>query len=225
VIHSLSHLIFSSSVLVAFTGTPGLLGECILNVIMCNLIYYTESKYDSSANLFVLVNGINALAIVLLSMNANIYTRLLFGSFWFMNTIQISLIFFINIAFVLFTLLWGRKYIVLSMSQDLYKHVEVQSYNLLNLTFYTLLALSCTLMYRATGIFLINAVLVLPGMVAMQWVGGVTHNFIVSICVSVFSILLSLFISLNYDIAVGSTLTLMLTLFYVLGYFITRLRK
>jgi len=203
-----------SGVFAKCLGIPGILGECLINVLICNSIHYAETHYDNASNLFASMSGLSALGILLLSLDQSLYVSPFYGSFWFMSKDQLLGLSLLVLAFLIFTKFWGRIYIMRSISQELYEHVESSAYALLNFAFYTLLALSCTLLSKATGVFLLNASLVLPGMIALQWVGDIIPNLCVSVGVSVSALLLSLFISANYDIALGTILALILVSLY-----------
>lgn len=214
VIHSLSHVMLVSGIFAHYLGLPSALGEFLVNVLICNAINYAESNYDSTANLFVSMAGLNAIGILLLSKNQRLYVSPFYGSFWFMSSSQIVGIALLALAFVIFTAWWGKAYIMRSMSQELYEHVRTWSFPLMDFTFYTLLALACTLLAKATGIFLLNAILVLPGMIALQWVGDIIPNIWVSSGVSVGALVLSLLISANYKLALSTVLALILVGLY-----------
>lgn len=215
--HSISHLSLTSYAISYLIGGAGILGECIMNFIWCCLLTARNTdRYNRSSLLIsnvVIIQSIGLFIFSYLNDFSISYGSLLYGSFWLLSSFQIALFFLIAAMLLAFTILYGSTFIIFSMDECAFSYFRTVPMRSLNVAYNFLMGFTITMLYRSVGVFMVSALLSLPGMIAVNITGDINRCF----AISTFSAFFSIFSSVLLNIYLPNVIPLGLNAFIILS--------
>lgn len=219
---TLAHVSLLGVAVAALTNTQPVLMAMIFAVLGATGIEQLNAKrkiYGESI-LALFLSGSLALATVLLSLargfNANLLS-FLFGS---ITTVQQSDLYLIG----------GLGIVVLATIYLVYKELFYISFDeeaaqisglpvkAINLTLMILAAVTVSLAIRIVGVLLISALMVIPGITAMQYKQNFRRTLALSVIFSLLSVVSGLFLSFYLGLASGGVIVMIAMIFFGLSY-------
>ena len=215
--HSISHLSLTSYAISYLLGSTGILGECIMNFIWCCLLNIRNKDiYNKSSLLIsnvVILQSIGLFIFSYLNDFSISYGSLLYGSFWLLSSFQIAIFSLIAVILLAFTLLYGSTFIIFSIDESAFSYFRTVPMRSLNTVYNFLMGFTITMLYRSIGVFMVSALLSLPGMIAVNITGDINRCFVIS----TFSVFFSVFSSVLLNIYFPNVIPLGLNSFIILS--------
>jgi len=183
------------------------------------------SKYIFGESILALfLSGSLAIAAVLLSFargfNVSLFS-FLFGSITIVSPFDVYLILGVNTFVVFAVLLLYKELFFVSFDEETARAVGVPSV-FINMVLVILTAVVVSLAMRIVGILLVGALMVIPVLAAMQFGKGFRYTVVFSIILSLFSVVVGLFLSFYLDLASGGTIVVVALSVFLLSFFLNR---
>ena len=162
------------------------------------------------AALAVFLYGALALAVVLISASDGFNTTIfsyLFGSLLSVSTTDLWWMGILALVIVLFLFMFRFELTQITFDPDLAKTNGVRVH-MLNLSLAILTAGTITVSMRVVGVLLVGALIVIPVLVSIRVVKGLTLTLIVSSAIGVFVAVFGMVISFYADLAPGGSVVL-----------------
>ncbi|SVD94812.1 uncharacterized protein METZ01_LOCUS447666, partial [marine metagenome] len=162
------------------------------------------------AALAVFLYGALALAVVLISASHGFNTTIfsyLFGSLLSVSTTDLWWMGMLALVIVLFLFMFRFELTQITFDPDLAKTNGVRVH-MLNLSLAILTAGTITVSMRVVGVLLVGALIVIPVLVSIRVVKGLTLTLIVSSAIGVFVAVFGMAISFYADLAPGGSVVL-----------------
>lgn len=201
-----------------------LLYALIFSVVFSVLIFFLEQKTNINTDslLAILFTSSLALGVLLMSLQSGYRTDLmsyLFGNILTIRTFEVWLIFITSLLIAAFVYFKYRTYLLLSLNSEMaaLSGIPTKRYQLL---FYVLLAVSTVLSIKVLGVVLVSALLIIPVSTAKLLVSSSRQLLFTSILFSELSIVIGIFLSLQFNLPVGSVIVLVATLVFIIAMFI-----
>lgn len=204
-----------------FLGLNFTISVFILCAILSLLLIFlqTRTRLPSDALLGLLSHSI--LAVGLVTLAAMTWVRfdllsLLFGDILAVSNFDLWLIWVggIFILFILF-IIW-KPLFAGTVNYDLAK-AEGMNTELANLTFVLLLALVISISLKIVGVLLITGLLILPAATSRNLSNSPYSMIFIAICISILSVLIGLFSSLQWDTPSGPSIIVASLLLFIIS--------
>jgi zinc transport system permease protein len=178
-----------------------------------------RTKIYGESVLALFLSGSLALATVLISLSGGFNVSLLNFLFGSISTVEADDLYFIA----------GLGVITIATIYLLYKELFFVSYDeeaakvsglnvqALGLVMIILAAITVSLSIRIVGVLLIGALMVVPGITAMQFRQSFRTTMIYAVILSLLSVILGLFLSFYVGLASGGSIVLIAMIFFVLS--------
>ncbi len=171
----------------------------------------SKKIYGESA-LALFLSGSLALAIVILSLahgfNSNLFNYL-FGSIVTVTQNNIRIILGLAIIVVVLLVIFYKELVYISFDEDAAK-VSGVPIKTINTILIVLSAITISLSIPVLGVLLISALMVIPVITALQFKRGFTKTIIYAEVISVFSVILGIFLSFYLNLSTGGTIVLIM---------------
>jgi zinc transport system permease protein len=179
----------------------------------------SRTKIYGESVLAVFLSGSLAIATVLLglskSFNANLL-NFLFGSITTVQQVDLYLIGGLSIAVLTVVYLLFKELFFVSFDEEA-ATVSGLPVSVINLTLMILAAVTVSLSIRIIGVLLIGALMVIPGITAMQFRKSFKVSMLYAVGLSILSVLLGLFLSFYLGLASGGIIVLITLIFFTLS--------
>ncbi len=220
---ALSHVSFLGVALSLICKIPiffGVLGLSVLAAVgMEHLRSSGRILGESVVALFL--SGSLALAVVLLSslrdLNVNLMNYL-FGSLSTVTQVDLLMLLIIVVLVFSFVILRYHQLFLTALDEDLARVSGVRVW-ILNAVFVSLVAGVVAASMQIVGALLISALMVIPVLAALELRKGFLATLIIAEGVSLFSVLIGLVLSYQFNLASGGVIVLVAMGFYVLFFF------
>ena len=162
------------------------------------------------AALAVFLYGALAIAVVLISLAEGFNTSLfsyLFGSVLTVSTIDIWWMIGLGVVVMVFMVMFNSELAQISFDPDLAQTNGVRVHAL-NLALAVLTGATITVSMRVVGVLLVGALIVIPVLISLRIVNGLTHTVIASSVVGVLMSASGMVIAFYADIAPGGSVVL-----------------
>ncbi len=186
-----------------------------------------RSRVSADTAIGVFFASSMALGIVLIGISRRYNTDLfgyLFGSILAISKTEVWIAVIIMAVVVAFVLLFMKELFISAYNEELAK-VQGLPVNVLNMLFLTALSVAVVVSIRVVGIVLVSALLVIPGATARLLANNPFSMVAVSCVSGVFSTLLGLVLSLEFDLPPGGTIVLTATVMFFLVFAGKRVRE
>lgn len=178
-----------------------------------------RTKIYGESILALFLSGSLALATVLISLSGGFNVNLLNFLFGSITTVQTTDLYFISTlgAVVLVTVyLLYKELFYISFDEEAAK-VSGLPVRVLSLILIILAAITVALSIRIVGVLLIGALMVIPGITAMQFKQSFRVTMFYAIALSVLSVILGLFLSFYVGLASGGSIVVVAMTFFLLS--------
>ena len=223
---SISHSALLGVALGLATGLGINLGLVIVGGLFATLIVMLQQKdfWSNDAVLGIFSHVSLALGIVVLGFIGNQNTD--FFAYLFGDILSITLRDIFWIILVLFIVLlilisnW-KKLLLLTLNEELAiaEGVNKLFYDLL---FMFLIALAVSVSVQIVGVLLITSLLIIPPAIARVFAKSPTVMIFISMVISILSVLIGLYLSIDFDIATGPTIVITLGFLFFLAQFLPK---
>ncbi len=171
--------------------------------------------YGDAATAVILSAGIGIAAVLIglaKGFNVNLFSYL-FGSILAISDTEMWTIGILSLA-VLAYVAWNYKKLVLATFNEELAKVSGVNLTFLNTTFAVMTAITVVVGIRAVGILLVSALLVLPGVIALQVARSFRTAILIAVVVSIFAVVSGILLSFYLDLPPGGTIvTTLLAIF------------
>jgi zinc transport system permease protein len=202
------------------------LGLVIVGGLFATLIVMLQQKdfWSNDAVLGIFSHVSLALGIVVLGFIGNQNTD--FFAYLFGDILSITLRDIFWIILVLFIVLlilisnW-KKLLLLTLNEELAiaEGINKLFYDLL---FMFLIALAVSVSVQIVGVLLITSLLIIPPAIARVFAKSPTVMIFISMVISILSVLIGLYLSIDFDIATGPTIVITLGFLFFLAQFLPK---
>jgi len=218
---SISHSALLGVALGLTTGLGINFGLVIVGALFATLIVVLQQKgfWSNDAILGIFSHIALSVGIVVLGFvgDRNIdYFAYLFGDILSINSQDIFWIFSVMVAVVSILVMNWRRLLLLTLNEELARAEGLNkvTYEML---FMFLIALAVSVSVQIVGVLLITSLLIIPPAIARVYARSPLFMIFSSIVVSVVSVLLGLFSSIQFDIATGPAIVITLGIFFFIA--------
>lgn len=183
-----------------------------------------RTKIYGESILALFLSGSLAIATVLISLakgfNASLLS-FLFGSITTVQTSDLYLIGVLGVGILSIMCLVYKELFFISFDEEAAKvaglPVEKLSFLLMILSAFTV-----SLSIRIVGVLLIGALMVIPGITAMQFKRSFKQTILLAVVFSLLSVIIGLFSSYYFGLASGGSIVIVAIIFFLLSLFLTK---
>ena len=225
---SISHSALLGVALGLVTGLGINFGLVFIGGLFATLIVILQQKefWSSDAVLGIFSHISLSLGIVVLGIIGNQntdYFSYLFGDILSITTSDIYWIFSVAVIVISILVMNWKKLLLLTLNEELAKAEGINKmfYDLL---FMFLIALAVSVSVQIVGVLLITSLLIIPPAIARVFSNSPITMIVSSMIVSISSVLMGLYFSIDFDLATGPTIVIMLgVLFFIAQFFPKRI--
>ena len=223
---SISHSALLGVALGLATGLGINLGLVIVGGLFAVLIVVLQQKefWSSDAVLGIFSHLSLSLGIVVLGIIGNQntdYFAYLFGDILSITSKDLYWIFSVLIVVVTILVLNWKKLLLLTLNEELAKAEGINKlyYDLL---FMFLIALAVSVSVQIVGVLLITSLLIIPPAISRVISNSPVTMILASMIVSIFSVLMGLYLSIDFDLATGPTIVITLGALFFIAQFLPK---
>ncbi len=223
---SISHSALLGVALGLTTGLGINLGLMIVGGLFATLIVILQQKdfWSSDAVLGIFSHVSLSLGVVVLGIIGNQntdYFSYLFGDILSITTKDIYWIFLVGVIVILILISNWKKLLLLTLNEELAKAEGVNKlfYDLL---FMFLIALAVSVSVQIVGVLLITSLLIIPPAIARVISKSPVIMIFTSMIISISSVLIGLYLSIDWDLAAGPTIVITLGAFFFVAQFLPK---
>ena len=223
---SISHSALLGVALGLATGLGINLGLVIVGGLFAVLIVMLQQKefWSSDAVLGIFSHLSLSLGIVVLGIIGNQntdYFAYLFGDILSITSKDLYWIFSVLIVVVTILVFNWKKLLLLTLNEELAKAEGINKlyYDLL---FMFLIALAVSVSVQIVGVLLITSLLIIPPAISRVISNSPVMMILASMIVSIFSVLLGLYLSIDFDLATGPTIVITLGALFFIAQFLPK---
>jgi len=223
---SISHSALLGVALGLATGLGINLGLVIVGGLFAVLIVVLQQKefWSSDAVLGIFSHLSLSLGIVVLGIIGNQntdYFAYLFGDILSITSKDLYWIFSVLIVVVTILVFNWKKLLLLTLNEELAKAEGINKlfYDLL---FMFLIALAVSVSVQIVGVLLITSLLIIPPAISRVISNSPVTMILASMIVSIFSVLLGLYLSIDFDLATGPTIVITLGALFFIAQFLPK---
>jgi zinc transport system permease protein len=223
---SISHSALLGVALGLATGLGINLGLVIVGGLFAVLIVVLQQKefWSSDAVLGIFSHLSLSLGIVVLGIIGNQntdYFAYLFGDILSITSKDLYWIFSVLIVVVTILVFNWKKLLLLTLNEELAKAEGINKlyYDLL---FMFLIALAVSVSVQIVGVLLITSLLIIPPAISRVISNSPVAMILASMIVSIFSVLLGLYLSIDFDLATGPTIVITLGALFFIAQFLPK---
>ena len=223
---SISHSALLGVALGLATGLGINLGLVIVGSLFAVLIVVLQQKefWSSDAVLGIFSHLSLSLGIVVLGIIGNQntdYFAYLFGDILSITSKDLYWIFSVLIVVVTILVFNWKKLLLLTLNEELAKAEGINKlyYDLL---FMFLIALAVSVSVQIVGVLLITSLLIIPPAISRVISNSPVTMILASMIVSIFSVLLGLYLSIDFDLATGPTIVITLGALFFIAQFLPK---
>ena len=220
--HGLAHVSFGAvAVALFFNQTPILVTIPIVVVASLFILYLSENSSiggDASIGLFSSVAL--AMATILSSVRGGFSTDLdsyLFGSILLLNNLDVWIAWGVTII-VVGVMMFYYDELFVSTFDESYARVNRPQIGRINIVLAVLAAVIITIGIQSIGVLLISAMVIFPGVIALQFRFGFRNTILLSVGISVINVLLGILASFMLNLPTGSTIVMVSAVVLALAY-------
>ena len=223
---SISHSALLGVALGLVTGLGINLGLVIVGGLFATLIVVLQQKdfWSSDAVLGIFSHVSLALGIVVLGIVGNQntdYFAYLFGDILSITLRDIYWIYLVVFIVISILVTNWKKLLLLTLNEELAKAEGINKlyYDLL---FMFLIALAVSVSVQIVGVLLITSLLIIPPAIARVYSNSPIVMIFSSIIVSICSVLVGLYLSIDFDLATGPTIVITLGVLFFIAQFLPK---
>ncbi|MDC7232732.1 MAG: metal ABC transporter permease [Spirochaetales bacterium] len=203
----------------------GALGAAVLSVIGIGALTRKKGFKEDTA-IGVIFAGAFALGVLLMSRVSSFkdLSHILFGNILGVSDVDVILIASVGVIVVAAVYLFFKELLVTSFDPTHAKAIGL-SPQMIHFALLILVAATTVLATQTVGVVLVMALLVTPAAAASLLVKELVKILWISIVFAVFAIIAGFYLSYYFDLASGATIVLILTLFFLISFIISKIRK
>ncbi len=223
---ALAHISLAGVAIGLLTKTHPVVTAMIVSVLTAfglERLRGTKKIFGESALAIFLWGGL-ASAVVIISLDRGFNVDLfsfLFGSITTVTPGDIYFVVFLGTVVLFLILACYKELFLISFDEEIaiVNGINAKKFNLIILV---LAAITVSLSMRVVGILLIGALMVIPVITAMQFSRSFKETLLFSVMISLFSVILGLFLSYYLDLASGGMIVLIAIGIFLIGLYLNR---
>lgn len=220
--HALSHTSITGASGAILLGFSGMTGQIVVNGIAGLIMGLMGDKVKKNDMVIgVVLTFFLGLGAYFLFLFQNNYSggvmSILFGNILAVSHAQIKNLLWVAAVIFLLFMIFARPLLFASIDPTVAeaKNVPVR---FLSVVFFLILSLTISMACQIVGALLVFALLIIPGAIAAQWCDGFYKSVIVSILSANCAVFIALFLAYTYDLPASFCITMLMCLFYFIGY-------
>jgi zinc transport system permease protein len=215
----IAHISFGGIALGLFLGINPLITALITSVIGVLIINYIRRRglAQSDSAIAVMLSIGFSVGLILISLAGGFNVELfsyLFGSILTISQFDLMIILGLGIISLLLIIVFYKELLSITFDEEASRLMGIPV-NLLETGLSILVAVTIVLSIKVVGMILVVALLVLPGLTALQLNKGFRATSIISIIVGVLSVIIGVFTSALFNIATSGIIIFTLTAFFL----------
>ncbi|MBN1683364.1 metal ABC transporter permease [Candidatus Bathyarchaeota archaeon] len=214
-----AHISFGGIALGLFLGINPLLTALIISIIGVLLINYIRRKglAQSDSAIAVMLSIGFSIGLILISLaggfNVDLFSYL-FGSILTIGQFDLILISSLGIVTLILIIVFYKELLSITFDEEASRLMGIPV-NVLETGLNILVAVTIVLSIKVVGMILVVALLVLPGLTALQFNKGFKKTSIISVIIGVLSVIVGIFTSALFNIATSGIIIFTLTAFFL----------
>lgn len=220
--HGLAHVSFGAvAIALFFDQTPILVTIPIVILASLFILYLSEhSSIGGDASIGLFSSVALATATILASVRGGFSTDLnsyLFGSILLLNTLDVWIAWLVTIL-VVGVMIFYYDELFVSTFDESYARVNRPQIAQINVVLAVLTAVIITVGIQSIGVLLISAMVIFPGVIALQFRLGFRNTIGLSVGISVFNVLVGILASFALNLPTGSTIVIVSAIVLLCSY-------
>jgi len=217
---TLSHVALAGVAIGLLINLQPLVATVFVTVLAAIMIEQLRTKQilPAEAILAIFLPGGLAVSLILINLangfNVNLFSYL-FGSLTTVRPEEVGLILLMGIVVVLSVGLLYRELLYVAFDEESAQVAGIKV-RLINLILIILTAVTVALSMRIVGILLVGALLVIPGVTAMQWGRGFKQSLFLSLVIALISVVAGLFAAYYLNLPAGAAIVLVSLALFVI---------
>lgn len=217
----LAHASLSGIAIGLLLSQEPLLWALIVSVLFAIAIYFLEKRTNLSPDslIGILFTSSLALGVLLINLKSGYQPDLmsfLFGNILTISDAEVWIIFAVSLVTIAFLIIAFRKYLFISLNEELAKLSGVNT-EFFRFVLYITIAVSVVLGIKMLGIVLVSALLIIPVSTAKLFAHSAKFLLILSIIISEWIMLMGIFLSLIFNLPTGSVIILTGTFTFIIS--------
>ena len=218
---ALSHIAFAGIALAVLAGLNLTLTTLIFVMLIAWGITSLAKRHNiqESNTITIFLSLSMALGIILISLSKNYSFDLasyLFGNVLLVTKseiISLTVLSLVNIAFVCF---FYKELFYLTYNHTMAKVYRINT-DMVNLIFMLLLAANIVINVKSAGIILVTAQLILPAVIAFNFVHRLSRAIVISVLVAIISAVIGFYLSFQFNLPTGASIVVFEAILYFLS--------
>jgi len=218
---ALSHIAFAGIALAVLAGLNLTLTTLIFVMLIAWGITSLAKRHNiqESNTITIFLSLSMALGIILISLSKNYSFDLasyLFGNVLLVTKseiISLTVLSLVNIAFVCF---FYKELFYLTYNHTMAKVYRIKT-DMVNLIFMLLLAANIVINVKSAGIILVTAQLILPAVIAFNFVHRLSRANVISVLVAIISAVIGFYLSFQFNLPTGASIVVFEAILYFLS--------
>lgn len=223
--YALMHGVILGGAISLALSLPSLFVIILTNLFVVFLVIILQKDNSiSSAAAMVFTMGLASLIMHVFSVPAKDSLSLLWGSPFALSSIDLIILIILSLCLIFYIIYFFKDILTIFFDQELAQSLGLNvkfHYNLMVL----IIALTIALAMRLLGALLIDALLILPVLIASKFSKGTKQLFICSSLIGIFLSISGFFISISLDIPLSATIALVAALLYLIATFTKKLER
>jgi zinc transport system permease protein len=220
--HGLAHVSFGAvAVALFFNQTPILVTIPIVVVSSLFILYLSEhSSIGGDASIGLFSSVALAMATILSSVRGGFSTDLdsyLFGSILLLNALDVWIAWGVTIL-VVGVMVFYYDELFVSTFDESYARVNRPQIGRINVVLAVLAAVIITVGIQSIGVLLISAMVIFPGVIALQFRVGFRNTILLAVLISVINVVSGILASFILNLPTGSTIVMVSAVVLAISY-------
>ena len=197
------------------------IAAALLSSLAIEKLRISKKVFGESA-LAIFLSGSLALAIVLISLGRGFNTNLfsyLFGSITTVNQTDVYIIAVLGLIVIAAIILFYKELLFITFDEEAAQVSGIPA-RFINILLIILAGLTVALSIPIVGVLLIAALMVIPVVTALQFHTSFIKTIFIGEGVSLFSVILGIFVSYYLNLSTGGTIVLISIAFFILSLFL-----
>lgn len=226
---SFAHISFAGIAVGLYIGMNYSIAAALFVALMAVIISYLSKRYriDQSNTTTVFLSVSMAVGILFIHLNRNVnvdITSLLFGNILLITKSDIFILLALFAVNLLFITLMFREMVYYAYNSEIAAVFKVPV-SLVGFIFILLVAMNVVFAVKVSGVVMITAMMIFPGLTALNIVRNIAGAIVLSEIISLFASVSGFFLSYYMNIPTGAMIILMMFMIFIISLPFRGIRK